>query len=136
MLEATLRDFQPVSGTLTRVLVDSWYTCKRIWRAARERGFLITSGLKANRWLWVTDPQDQGGWMRLNESAARLKPEQYQKTTWPDQGAPRAVYVHVVRTRMRKLYTCQVVIARFTLECPLKAMRYWRPVIWMPIRPS
>ncbi|MGQ9851028.1 MAG: hypothetical protein ACUVSU_13365, partial [Aggregatilineaceae bacterium] len=53
---------------------------------------LITSGLKANRWLWVTDAQGQGRWMRLDEYAAHLKPEQYQKMTWPDQGEPHTVY--------------------------------------------
>ncbi len=84
MMEATLRDFQPVLDPLTHVLVDSWYTCKRLWRAARERGFLITSGLKTNRWLWVTDAQAQERWMRMNEYAAHLSPEQYQKMTWPD----------------------------------------------------
>jgi SRSO17 transposase len=126
MMEATIRDFQPVPHTLTHVLVDSWYTCKRIWRAARERGFLITSGLKSNRWLWVTDAQGRGHWMRLDEYAAHLPPEQYQKMTWPSQvDEPRTVYVHVVRTRVRKLYTCQVVITRFALDCPLKAVRYW-----------
>jgi SRSO17 transposase len=125
MMEATIRDFQPVPNTLTHVLVDSWYTSKRIWRAARERGFLITSGLKSNRWLWVTDAQGQGRWVRLAEYAAHLSPDQYQKTTWPSQDEPRTVYVHVLRTRVRKLYTCQVVIARFSLDCPLKAVRYW-----------
>jgi SRSO17 transposase len=125
MMEATIRDFQPVTNTLTHVLVDSWYTCKRIWRAARERGFLMTSGLKSNRWLWVLDAQGQGHWMRLDEYAARLKPEQYHKLTWPSQQDPRTVYVHVVRTRVRKLDTCQVIITRFALDCPLKAVRYW-----------
>ena len=125
MMAATIRDFQPVPGTLTHVLVDSWYTCKQIWRAARECGFLITSGLKANRWLWVTGAQGQGHWTRLNEYAAQVPPEQYRKMTWPDQDEPRTVYVHVVRTRVRKLYTCQVVITRFALDCPLKAVRYW-----------
>ena len=72
MMEATIRDFQPVPDTLTHVLVDSWYPCKRIWHTARERGFLITSGLKANRWLWVMNTQGQGHWMRLNEYAAHL----------------------------------------------------------------
>ena len=125
MMEATIRDFQPVANTLTHVLVDSWYTCKRIWRAARDRGFLITSGLKSNRVLWALDAQGQGHWMRLDDYAARLKPAQYQKMTWPSQEDPRTVYVHVVRTRVRKLYTCQVVITRFALDCPLKAVRYW-----------
>ena len=45
--------------------------------------------------------------------------------TWPSQDEPREVYVHVVRTRVRKLYTCQLVIARYALDCPLKAVRYW-----------
>jgi SRSO17 transposase len=126
MMEATIREFQPVPDTLTHVLVDSWYACQRIWRAARERGFLITSGLKSNRWLWVTDAQGQGRWMRLDEYAAHLPPEQYRKMTWPSQGdEPRTVYAHVVRTRVRKLYTCQVVIARFALDGPLQAVRYW-----------
>ena len=44
---------------------------------------------------------------------------------WPSQDEPREVYVHVVRTRIRKLYTCQLVIARYALDCPLKAVRYW-----------
>ena len=79
MMETTIREFHPVSNTLTHVLVDSWYTCKDIWRAARERGFLITSGLKSNRWLWVTCAQGQERWMRLDEYAAHLPPEQYQK---------------------------------------------------------
>jgi SRSO17 transposase len=125
MMETTIRNFQPVLNTLTHVLVDSWYTSKRIWRAARERGFLITSGLKSNRSLWVPDAQGQGHWMRLNEYAAQVPPEQYQKMTWPRQDEPRTVYVHVVRPRVRQLNTCQVVIARFSLDCPLKAVRYW-----------
>jgi hypothetical protein len=44
---------------------------------------------------------------------------------WPSQDELREVYVHVVRTRVRKLYTCQLVIARYALDCPLKAVRYW-----------
>ena len=49
MMETTIREFEAVHDTQTHVLVDSWFGCKRIWRAARERGFLITSGLKCNR---------------------------------------------------------------------------------------
>jgi hypothetical protein len=33
--------------------------------------------------------------------------------------------VHVVQTRIRKLYTGQLVIARYALDCPLQAVRYW-----------
>jgi len=127
MMETTIREFKPVANTQTHVLVDSWFGCKRIWKAARDRGFLITSGLKANRSLRVTAPQAEGGqrWQRLDEYAASLSPDQYQKTRWPSQDDPREVYVHVVRTRIRKLYTCQLVIARYALDCPLQAVRYW-----------
>jgi SRSO17 transposase len=127
MMETTIREFEPVPNTQTHVLVDSWFGCKRIWKAARERGFLITSGLKCNRSLRIADPQVEGGkrWQRLDKYAASLSPEQYQKVQWPSQDDPRDVYVHVMRTRVRKLYTCQLVIARYSLDCPLKAVRYW-----------
>lgn len=127
MMETTIREFDPVPHTQTHVLVDSWFGCKRIWKAARDRGFLITSGLKCNRSLRIDDPQVAGGkcWQRLDDYAASLSPDLYQKVQWPSQDDPREVYVHVVRTRIRKLYTCQLVIARYALDCPLKAVRYW-----------
>ena len=72
MMETTIREFEPVPNTQTHVLVDSWFGCKRIWKAARDRGFLITSGLKCNRSLGIADPQAEGGkrWQRLDEYAA------------------------------------------------------------------
>ncbi len=35
------------------------------------------------------------------------------------------MYVHVVSTRVRKLYCCQVVIVRQSLDAPLSQARYW-----------
>jgi hypothetical protein len=127
MVETTIRAFDPVPDTHTLVLVDSWLGCERIWKAACERGFLITSGLKCNRSLRIQDPQAEGGkrWQRLDEYAASLSADQYQKVQWPSQDDAREVYVHVVRTRVRILYTCQLVMARYALVCPLKAVRYW-----------
>ena len=45
---------------------------------------------------------------------------------WPRQSddEPRQVYVHVVSTRVRTLYRCQVVIVRPTLDAPASATRY------------
>jgi len=127
LMEQIIRSFEPVVGTLTHVLMDAWYGEKRLWRAARERGFQITTGVKSNRSLRVADPQAPSGWrwQRLSQYAASLSPEQYQKVLWPTQDEPREVYVHVVTTRIRKLYRCQVVIARPTLDCPAAAIRYW-----------
>jgi hypothetical protein len=127
IMEAIILGFEPVTGTLTHVLLDTWYTSKRIWRAARKRGFLITSGLKCNRSMRVEDPQAERGWrwQRVDEYAVGLSADQYRKVLWPSQTEQREVYVHVLRTRIRKLYTCQLVIARPTLDCPPDEVRYW-----------
>jgi SRSO17 transposase len=120
--------FRPLAGTLTHVLLDSWFSAKRIWKAARERGFVITTGLKSNRSLRVPDKDTPRGWrwQRLAEYAAGLTEADYQMMTWPSQGdEPRQVWVHVVSTRVRKLYRCQVVIVRESLEAPLKETRFW-----------
>jgi hypothetical protein len=125
LMEATIRTFEPVAGTLTHVLLDTWYTAKCIWRAARERGFLITSGLKSNRWLRVADPSAPQGWrwQQLSDYTAHLSASDYRRIKWPK--GDDDVYVHVVSTRVRKLYSCQVVIVRQSLEAPLSQARYW-----------
>jgi len=43
LMDTVIRTFEPVNGTVTHVLLDTWYSAKRLWRAARERGFLITN---------------------------------------------------------------------------------------------
>ena len=125
LMEATIRTFEPVAGTLTHVLLDTWYSAKCLWRAARERGFLITTGLKSNRWLRVEDPTAPQGWrwQQLSDYAAHLSTSDYRRITWPK--GDDEVYVHVVTTRVRKLYCCQVVIVRQSLGAPLSQARYW-----------
>jgi SRSO17 transposase len=109
-----INTFEPVVGTITHVLLDSWYTSKRIWKIARERGFLITSGLRCNRSLRIEDPDAPQGWrwQRVDEYAAALPQEAWQWVCWPNQNGKRWVYVHVVSTRIKKLYRCQLVIVR------------------------
>jgi hypothetical protein len=62
LMKTTIRTFEPVTGTVTHVLLDTCYSAKCLWRAARERGFLITTGLKSNRWLRVADKSVPQGW--------------------------------------------------------------------------
>jgi len=62
LMEHRIRTFEPVAGTLTHVLLDTWYSAKVHGPAARERGFLITTGLKSNRWLRIEDPTAPAGW--------------------------------------------------------------------------
>ena len=125
LMEAIIRTFEPVAGTLTHVLLDTWYSAKRLWRAAREREFLITTGIKSNRWLAVADPSTPKGWkwQRLSEYSAQLSASDYVELTWPK--GEKTVYVHVVTTRVRSLYRCQVVIVRQSLETPVSQARYW-----------
>src|SRR6266699_2711856 len=125
LMEQLIRNFEPVAGTLTHVLLDTWYSAKVLWRAARERGFLITTGLKSNRWLRVADPTAPDGWawQQLSDYTAKLSARDYVRIKWPK--GDDEVYVHVVTTRVRKLYRCQVVIVRHSLDAPLSQARYW-----------
>src|SRR5260370_25044468 len=94
-MEALIRGFEPVEGTVTHVLLDSWYCAKRLWRAARERGFLITTGLKSNRWLRVADETAPTGWHvpDLSDYVAGLSEQDYVPLEWPRGG--QAGYGHV-----------------------------------------
>jgi hypothetical protein len=120
--------FTPLPGTQTHVLLDSWYSAKRLWKLARARRFAITTGLKKNRALRVEDPTAERGWrwQRLDEYARTLPASAYQVVAWPNAAAPgeapRQVYAHVVSTRVRKLYRCQVLIVRESLESD---PRFW-----------
>ncbi len=131
LMEERIRTFEPVAGTLTHVLLDSWYGAKRLWKAARDRGFLITTGLKSNRSLRVPDPHAAQGWrwQQLSDYAAGLTADDFTLLAWPrpddDPEQPRQVYVPVVQTRVRKLYRCQLVITRPSLDAPAKATRSW-----------
>lgn len=125
LMESTIRTFEPVAGTMTHVLLDSWYSAKCLWRAARERGFLITTGIKSNRWLAVADPSTPKGWkwQRVSDYTAQLSASDYVQLTWPK--GKDTVYVHVVTIRVRSLYRCQVVIVRRSLDAPVSQARYW-----------
>jgi hypothetical protein len=128
LVVAQIAAFRPLADTQTHVLLDSWFSAKRIWKAARDRGFLITTGLKSNRALRVADPDSPQGWhwQTLSAYAAGLTDADYQLMPWPSHGDElRQVWVHVVQTRGRKLYRCQVVIARDSLETPVKEARFW-----------
>lgn len=124
MMEERIRTFEPVAGTTTHVLLDSWYTAKRIWRVARQRGFLITSGLKSNRAIRSADANDPQGWrwQQVDEYAAGLTEADFQRLPYPSQDGKRMVYVHVVSTRVKKLYRCQVIFIREKLDGPT---RFW-----------
>jgi hypothetical protein len=107
LMDDLIRTFVPLAGSRTHVLLDSWYSAKRLWKTACLRGFLITTGVKKNRSLRIEDPAAARGWgwQRLDAYAQQLPASAYQRIAWPSQsGEPRTVYVHVVSTRVRTLY--------------------------------
>jgi len=128
LMEATIRDFVPVEGTRTHVLLDAWYSAQVIWKAARERGFLITTGLKGNRLVRIRDKGCRGGWqwLSLDAYALRLKDEDYIAVIWPRQdGDGRTVYVHVFVSAIQKLGRVQLIVVREKRGDKLREPRFW-----------
>lgn len=111
-----ITNFVPVPDTQTHVLLDSWYTAKKLWQVVRQRDFLITCGIRGNRWLRVDDPHNPKGWrwMQLSDYAKQLGADDFTLVDWPR--GDRQVYVHVVDTRIRKLYRCQLICIREKLD--------------------
>jgi len=126
LAEETIRRFTPVANTRTHVLMDSWYTCRRLWRLVLGRGWAITGGLKANRKMRVEVPGHGRVYLSLAAYAARLTAEDFAPVDWPhEDGTARTVYGHLVKTFVKKLGACQVLIVRERLDQPLKEVRYW-----------
>jgi len=44
-----IEHFEPAPDTQTHVLIDSWYHCKQVRRAAQTRDWDVSGGLKSNR---------------------------------------------------------------------------------------
>ena len=123
-LEA-IREFEPLPGTCTHVLMDTWYVNKRIWRAIKERKWDLTGGLKSNHKLRVVDVEGQKVWMSLADFANQLPPEALRKVIWPNQQGGQVVYAHLIRTRVKKLGACQVLIVKTAADVPGEQARFF-----------
>jgi hypothetical protein len=79
--------FEPVAGTHTHVLIDSWYHCKQVRRAAQKRGWDVSGGLKSNRVMRRIAADGSWEWLKLFDYAAGLGRDDWQEVLWPaDQG--------------------------------------------------
>jgi len=122
----TVKCFEPLAGTHTHVLIDSWYVNKAMWKAVRERGWDLSGGLKANHKLRVLDPTtDEWLWMRLDDFAEGLCAEPFEVVLWPSQEGEQRIWAHLIQTRIKKLGVCQVLIVRPTADAPVSQTRFY-----------
>jgi len=117
--------FEPPPDTHTHLLTDSWYTAKRIWKAARQRGWDVTGGLKSNRVIRVLDSDGTRQWMKVREYAAELTADDFEQVLWPTAAGDKMVYAHLVQTWVRGLGPCQVLIVKLDPDDDPEHTRYW-----------
>jgi hypothetical protein len=120
-----IEDFEPAADTHTHILVDSWYFCKRVRKAAQKRNWDISGGLKSNRLMRVIAEDGSREWLKLSEYATRLRREDWQEVIWPSEQGGQKMYAHLVTTWIRKLGPTLLLITCHDLDHPLKSIRYW-----------
>jgi DDE superfamily endonuclease len=125
LLVAEIEQFEPVVGTHTHLLIDSWFHCRRVRRAAQKRGWDVSGALKSNRKLRQIDADGHRTWLTLADYAAQLKSDDWQEAVWPSQEGNRPVYVHAVKTWIRKLGPTLLLITCHDRDNPGKSIRYW-----------
>jgi len=120
-----IETFEPVVGTQTHVLIDSWYHCRAVRRAAEKRGWEVSGGLKNNRTLRLIHANGEREWLTLSAYAACLQRSDWQEVTWPSEQGGQKMYAHRIQTWVRKLGPTLVLITCHDLDEPLKSIRYW-----------
>ena len=120
-----IEQFEPVEGTHTHLLIDSWFHTKKVRRAAQKRGWDVSGGLKSNRMMRQINEDGSRTWLKLSAYATNLKPEDWQEAVWPSQAGDRPVYVHTVVTWIRKLGPTLLLITCHDPNNPAQSLRYW-----------
>ena len=120
-----IEQFQPVKDTHTHLLIDSWFHCKRVRKAAQKRGWDVSGRLKSNRKMRLIAEDGSRSWITLANYAAQLNPEDWQEAGWPSQEGERQVYVHAIPTWVRKLGPTLVLITCHDPASPTQSIRYW-----------
>ena len=125
MVVAEIESFDPVVGTHTHVLVDSWFHCKRVRKAALKRNWDLSGGLKSNRVIRLIQADGSREWLKLSHYAAQLGRNDWQEVIWPSEQGGQKMYAHLVSSWIRKLGPTLVLITCHDLNEPLKSVRYW-----------
>jgi hypothetical protein len=120
-----IEQFEPVPDTQTHVLIDSWYHCKQVRRAAQKRNWEVSGGLKSNRVMRRIAEDGSREWLKLSGYAAGLPQEDWIEVIWPSAKGGQQMYAHLVSTWIRKLGPTLLLITCHDLKQPLKTVRYW-----------
>ena len=120
-----IEGFEPVAGTHTHILIDIWYHCKQVRRAAQKRSWEVSGGLKSNRIMRRIEASGSREWLKLSEYAAGLDRDEWQEVAWPSDQGGQKMYAHLAQTWIRKLGPTLLLITCHNLEEPLKSVRYW-----------
>jgi len=120
-----IEQFEPVAGSHTHLLIDRWFHCRKVRRAAHQRGWDVSGGLKSNRVMRQIHEDGSRTWLKLSEYAASLKAADWQEATWPSQEGERPVSVHTILTWIRKLGPTRLLITCHDPENPAQSIRSW-----------
>ena len=120
-----IETFEPVADTQTHVLIDSWYHCKQVRRAAQKRGWQLSGGLKSNRVMRLIAEDGTRTWIKLSKYAAGLTRDDWNEVIWPSAEGGQKMYAHLVPTWIRKLGPTLLLITCHDPKEPLKTVRYW-----------
>jgi hypothetical protein len=121
----TVDAFEPVPDAHTHVLCDCWYICQALWKRSRKRGFDMSGGVRANRSLRITTPEGDRQWQKLPAYAATLTASDFEAVVWPSDRGGQTMYVHTVRTLIRKLGACRLLVVRPEPNSPPAQTRYF-----------
>jgi hypothetical protein len=120
-----IETFAPLPDTHTHVLIDSWYHCKQVRRAARKRDWQVSGALKSNRTMRLIAEDGTRTWNKLSEYAAGLTREDWSEVTWPSANGGQKMYAPLIVTWVRKLGPTLLLVTCHDLDEPLKTVRYW-----------
>jgi len=124
-----IENFEPVPDTQTHVLIDSWYHCKQVRRAAQKRGWQVSGALKSNRTMRLIAQDGTRTWIQLSKYAAGLTPEDWSEVIWPSAEGGQKMYAHLVVSWIRKLGPTLLLVTCHDPKEPLKTVRYWGSTI-------
>jgi hypothetical protein len=70
-------------------------------------------------------PDGTREWLAVRDYATRLTEADFTAALWPQEHDDKTVYAHLVRTWVRKLGPCQVLIVKLSPDAGPEQTRYW-----------